>query len=177
MSDQEKKLIAIIDHERNTLVQFVRRKIAHISDMDAEDIVADVVFNVYNKVEIQHHVDHVIAYIYRSVRNRIIDYLRKPQGAISLDKIDSITGLSLSESIADPLANIEDQLGRREVQEQVYIALMKLEPKYRAIWVATEMKGFTFKELAERWGEPVGTLLSRKKRAKSKLQLLLKDKL
>jgi RNA polymerase sigma factor (sigma-70 family) len=177
MSNQNNQLIAFISKERRALVRYVRRKITDISEMDAEDIVADVVFNIYNKVDIQHHVDNMLAYMYRSVRNRMNDYLRKPRSTISLEQLDQVSGLPLSESIADPLANIEEQLARADIQEKLYHALLQLEPKYRAVWVATEFEGRSFKELSEKWGEPVGTLLSRKKRAKSKLQQLLREHL
>jgi DNA-directed RNA polymerase specialized sigma24 family protein len=52
---------------------------------------------------------------------------------------------------------------------------MKLEPKQRAVWIATEIEGYTFKELAAKWEEPIGTLLSRKSRATKILRKLLKD--
>jgi DNA-directed RNA polymerase specialized sigma24 family protein len=41
--------------------------------------------------------------------------------------------------------------------------------------LATEIDGFTFRDLAEEWNEPIGTLLSRKSRAAAKLRQLLSD--
>ncbi|WP_371373253.1 RNA polymerase sigma factor [Sporomusa aerivorans] len=174
MHDREKDLIETVFDEQDNFIRYVRRKITDISDMDAEDIVADVVFNLYNKVSIEHQVESILAYAYRSIRNKITDYLRQSKTSIPLDKIDSASGLILAEVIPDPQANIEIELQNEEVRQQLYAALMELDAKQRAVWVATEMEGYTFKELAEKWGEPIGTLLSRKSRATKALKAKLK---
>jgi RNA polymerase sigma factor (sigma-70 family) len=143
--------------------------------MDAEDIVADVVFNLYNKISIEHQIESVLAYTYRSVRNRIIDYTRQSKMSVSLDKLDAFSGLALSELIPDPNASIEIKIENEEIKRQLYSALMELDAKQRAVWVATEIEGTTFKELSVKWGEPIGTLLSRKSRATKALKTRLKD--
>ncbi|WP_371368122.1 hypothetical protein SRRS_18080 [Sporomusa rhizae] len=95
MPNQEKELVKIIVDEQDNFLRFVRCRIRSISEMDAEDIVADVIFNVFNKIEFQHHCENVLSYIYQSIRNKIIDHLRKPAKTISLDTMDASTGLSL----------------------------------------------------------------------------------
>lgn len=171
----QQDLSEIITKEQKKFLQYIRHRIKNISDMDAEDIVADVVFNVYNKVDIQHHVENILAYMYQSIKNRMIDYLRQPSKPISLQQQDKITGITLLDNIADNNADIETKLQREELRDQLYQALMKLEPKQRAIWVATEIEGHTFKELAFSWREPIGTLLSRKSRATKALRKLLRE--
>lgn len=175
MYSREKDLIEIILRERDNFLRYVRWKIADISDMDAEDIVADVVFNLYNKVSIEHQIESILAYAHRSIRNRIIDYLRQSPVSVSLDKRDNTSGRLLAEVIPDPHASIEMKLQSEEMKRQLYAALMELEPKQRAVWVATEIEGYTFKELAVKWGEPIGTLLSRKSRATKVLKMKLTD--
>lgn len=175
MHEQEKEPIELVFNERDNFLRYVRRKITDISDMDAEDIVADVVFNIYNKVSIGYQIESILAYAYRSIRNRVVDYLRQPGGAVSLDKPDKASGLALADLIADPNSNIEGKLLGDEIKQQLYLALMELDTKQRAVWVATEIENYTFKELAIKWGEPIGTLLSRKSRAAKILKLKLKD--
>lgn len=175
MHDQEQDIIDIITKERNRFLQYVRRKITDISDMDAEDIVADVIFNVYNKVDIQYHIENLLAYMYRSIKNRMIDHLRQSSRPMSLDKIDEISGVTLLDTLVDTHADPELKLQQADLRGQLYAAFMKLEPKQRAVWVATEIEGYTFKELSEKWGEPIGTLLSRKSRAAKVLKKILKD--
>ncbi len=94
---------------------------------------------------------------------------------ISLDKIDEVSGVAVLEMLMDTHADIEMKLQKEELREQLRAAIMKLEPKQRAVWVATEIEGYTFKELSAKWGEPIGTLLSRKSRATKVLKTLLKD--
>ena len=175
MYDQQEDIINIIANERKRFIQYVRRKLTDISDMDAEDIVADVIFNVYNKVDLQYHIENVLAYMYRSIKNRMIDHLRQSSRQISLDKIDEISGVAFLETLIDTNANIEIKVQQAELKDQLYAAVMNLDPKQRAIWIATEIEGYTFKELSEKWGEPIGTLLSRKSRAVKVLKIILKD--
>lgn len=145
--------------------------------MDAEDIVADVVFNIYNKIDIEYQIENILAYAYRSVRNKIVDYLRQKKVALSLDKPDKSSGMSLSEIIPDSSADIEKKIYQEEFYEKLYAALSELDPKHRAIWVATEIEDYSFKELAVQWKEPIGTLLSRKSRATQILKTKLKETL
>ncbi len=175
MYNQEKDVVEIIVKEQKNFLQYIRRRIKNISDMDAEDIVADVVFNVYNKVDIQYHIENILAYMYRSIKNKMIDYLRQPSKPLSLDQPDESSGREILEFIVDASADIEIKMQQEELRNQLYGALMKLEPKQRAVWIATEIEGYTFKELAAKWGEPIGTLLSRKSRATKILRTLLKD--
>ena len=103
------------------------------------------------------------------------DHLRHSSRPISLDKIDEVSCVAILETLIDTHADIEMNLQREELQEQLHAAMMKLEPKQRAIWIATEIEGYTFKELSAKWGEPIGTLLSRKSRATKVLKMILKD--
>ena len=54
-------------------------------------------------------------------------------------------------------------------------AIDSLSSHERAVWIATELEGATYAELASQWNEPIGTLLSRKSRATKKLQALLQE--
>ena len=174
MTNQNSDLTELVLKERANFQRFVRRKIADISEMDAEDIVADVVFNLYNKINIEQQVESLLSYAYRAVSNKIVDYRRQRKTALSFSKVDKTSGLALSEIISDPSANTELKIQNEELNQRLNAALKDLDSKQRDIWVATEMEDRTFKELAAEWGEPIGTLLSRKSRASQILKLRLK---
>lgn len=174
MTNQNKDLTELVLNERANFQRFVRRKIADISEMDAEDIVADVVFNLYNKINIEQQVESMLAYAYRAVSNKIVDYLRQRKAAVSFSKVDKTSGLTLSEIIPDPSANIETKIQNEELSRRLNEALKELDKKQRDVWVATEIEDRSFKELAAEWGEPIGTLLSRKSRASQLLKMKLK---
>lgn len=57
------------------------------------------------------------------------------------------------------------------------VALDVLDPKQRAVFLATELDGKSFKELSALWDEPIGTLLSRKSRAVKALKKMLNDEI
>ena len=71
--------------------------------------------------------------------------------------------------------DVASTLENKELAQRLSNAIDQLEPKQRAVFIATEFDGKTFKELSERWSEPIGTLLSRKSRAMKALQNALVD--
>ena len=77
------------------------------------------------------------------------------------------------------LAAENDEPFQRDEQAQRVKALTdaigKLEPRQRAVLIATELKGKSFRDLSEEWGEPMGTLLSRKSRAVKNLKSMLRE--
>ena len=110
------------------------------------------------------------------MRNKITDYERKSGKETSLDgMVDADGELPLLNLIAaeneEPFAQEE----RAERMHRLTDAIGQLEPRQRAILIATELKGKTFRELSEEWGEPIGTLLSRKSRAVKTLRKLLEE--
>jgi RNA polymerase sigma factor (sigma-70 family) len=174
---QQNEFISIFKQEQQKLMRYVRLKLTGISEMDAEDIVADVLFNVYNRLAADNQIENLAAYLYQSAKHKILDHFRQPQAPISLDALDRNTGLPRSERLIDEAIDIERLLENKEFALQFKNALLKLEPKQRAVWVATELEGYTFKELSKKWGEPLGTLLSRKSRATQVLRKALQNEL
>lgn len=175
MRNQQNEFITVIKKERQNLIRYVRMKLTGISDMDAEDIVADVLFNVYNRVAADKHVENLAAYLYQSVKNKIWDYFRQPQKPLSLDAPEQNTELPRGAKLIEAALDVENLFEEKEFLLRLKNALLSLEPKQRAVWVATELEGYTFKELSLKWSEPIGTLLSRKSRATKALRKLLKD--
>lgn len=177
MHKQQNEFISIFKQEQQKLIRYVRLKLTGISDIDAEDIVADVLFNVYNRLAADKHIENLAAYLYQSAKNKILDHFRQPQAPMSLDALDRNTGLPRVEKLIDETVDIEKLLENKEFALHFKSALLNLEPKQRAVWVATELEDYTFKELSQKWGEPLGTLLSRKSRATKALRKALQNEL
>ena len=158
------------------MVRFVKSRARRISEMDAEDIVADVMLSMVSKFETNGPVENIAAYAYRSIRNRIADYERGRQKTTSLDDMADEDGeLPLLSMLA---ANTDEPFQQEEQAERLKRladAIGKLEPRQRAVLIATELKGKSFRDLSEEWGEPMGTLLSRKSRAVKTLKALLSE--
>jgi RNA polymerase sigma factor (sigma-70 family) len=158
------------------LVRYFQANYSDLSDMEAEDIVSDLMADLFEKADLMRGVENVSAYIYRSVRNKANDYLRRRKKTVSFE------GASLDEennagreAVPEPRYDMESEIEASEIRGRLVEALDALEPNQRAVWIATELDGYSFRELSEEWGVPVGTLLARKHRANAALQKELKD--
>jgi len=167
---------AFFTRDGEKLIRFVKSRVRRISEMDAEDIVADVMLGLVSRLETNGPVENLAAYAYRSIRNRIADYERSRARITSLDGMADEDGeLPLLSLLA---AESDEPFGAQERAERLHRltdAIGRLEPRQRAVLIATELRGKSFRELSEVWGEPIGTLLSRKSRAVKTLRRLLEE--
>ena len=144
--------------------------------MEAEDIVSDLMTDLLERVDLLDRVENLSAYIYRSVRNKANDYLRRRNKTVSFDdSVSEDADHPLGVSIPEPQYDMTAELEASEIRDRLVQALDTLEPNQRAVWIATELEGCSFLELSEEWGVPIGTLLARKHRANAALQKELQD--
>jgi len=139
--------------EYSRLVRFVRRLIDDAADRDAEDIVQEVMLSIFEKADVTIPIENLAAYVYRSLRNKVIDLFRKKEDV-----------LSLSDVISAARCDTEREVERNELMEFVFQAVDSLPDEQRAVLIATEFEGWSFRELSEEWEIPIGTLLARKSR-------------
>lgn len=158
-------------NEYGNLVNYVKKYFTdRFFSASAEDIVQDVALNVFSKLDLNAPVENLAGYFYRSVKNKIIDFQRKPNYNVSIenytDEKDENIFLKTFANDYDDNENIyEDE----EMQASLLRAIDKLNPFQQEIIIETEFEGSTFEELSKRWKIPIGTLLSRKHRAIQKL--------
>jgi len=151
---QKKRIASLIATEWTRLVGYVRAWISDTADRDAEDVVQDVIERLFEKADVTEPVADLSAYLYRSLRNKVIDLYRKPRRAAELP-----------EDLSDIRFEASAEMDREEAREHLFEAIDELPPAQREVLVATELEGRSFKELAEEWETPIGTLLARKHRA------------
>lgn len=165
--DQQKRIADFFRSERRRLIGYVRRWIDETAAQDGEDIVQDVALNIFNRADVTIPIDYLSAYVYRALRNRIIDFLRRPQNAVvSLDGNEADDSQSsLSRLIHDWRPNAQEELERIQLRNTIYAAIDALTEEQKAIVIETEFEGRSFRELADEWNVPIGTLLARKSRA------------
>ncbi len=158
------------------LVRYFQSSYTDLSEMEVEDIVSDMMADLLERSELMARVENASAYIFRSIRNRVIDYLRRRKRTVSLEaSLPGAEGEPPHPVIPEPSYDMTAELEASEVRGRLLAALDELAPDQRAVWVATELGGRTFRELAEEWGTPIGTLLARKHRANAALQKALQD--
>jgi RNA polymerase sigma factor (sigma-70 family) len=151
---QRKRLAGFIATEWHRLVAYVRAWIADTADRDAEDVVQDVLEGMFTRTDAIEPIADLSAYLYRSLRNRVIDLYRRPKR----------TG-ELTEEPVDLRFDVGEALEREEAAQAMFEAIEDLPDAQREVLVATELEGRSFRELAEEWNVPIGTLLARKHRA------------
>lgn len=162
------------EEEHGRLVGYVRRWLDDIAEEGAEDIVQEVALNIFDRGDVTAPIRNLSAYVYRALKNGIIDHLRLKKSSVSLDApLSGAQTPTLAGLLRDDAAAPESQVEQKELHERLYQALDALAPKDRAIIIATEFEGRTFQELAEEWDSPLGTLLARKARALKKIRKYL----
>jgi len=140
--------------------------------MEAEDIVSEVAFNLLRRADVIGEIENLTAYFYRSLSNRIVDHRR---GQIVMFRIEGQEEESSPVEVSDDRLGPGETLEQHELRDRLFKAIGQLAPKERAVWLATEVDGRSFRDLAREWDEPIGTLLSRKSRASATLRRLLSD--
>ncbi len=162
--------------EYSHLVSYVRRWIDDTADRDAEDIVQDVMVNIFDRADVTIPIENLAAYVYRSLKNKITDVFRRKKDIVSLEsEISNGNHLSLKDVLHDEEKDTASEAEKNERYSLLYGAIAALNPQDQAVIVATEMEDCSFRQLSEEWGVPLGTLLARKSRALKKIKKMLNN--
>jgi RNA polymerase sigma factor (sigma-70 family) len=160
------RLSDIFRREQGRLRSFVRRRVA--DEGDAEDILQDVFYELVEANWLTRPVEQVSAWLFRVARNRIIDFFRKKRPVRLEDE-------GIEDLLPSPDAGPEAAYVRSLLWEELEQALAELPEEQRAVFIAHEIDGRSFKELAQETGVSVNTLLSRKRYAVLHLRERLKE--
>ena len=163
------RITEIVRREQGRLRKFVRNRVA--DEGDAEDILQDVFYELVETYRMMKPLEQAGAWLFRVARNRIIDLFRKKRPVQLPDDGD----LSIEELLPSPDAGPEAAFARSLLWEELEAALEELPKDQRAVFIAHEIEGKSFKELADETGVSVNTLLSRKRYAILHLRERLKE--
>jgi RNA polymerase sigma factor (sigma-70 family) len=170
---QDQRIADFFRKEYGRLVAYTRKLVDQAADEEPEDIVQDVMAGIFGIADVARPVENLGAYVYQSVRNRIIDLFRRRKKTVSLDAEPNGEGLSLTGILRDVRVETDTVIERRDLARRLSDAVDRLNDREKAVVLATELEGMSFAELSREWDEPVGTLLSRKSRAMAKLEKFL----
>jgi RNA polymerase sigma factor (sigma-70 family) len=173
--DDDRRIAEVVSRERRRLGQFIRRRVADAGD--AEDILQDVWFELLESLR-SGPIEQVGAWLFRVARNRIIDRFRRqrtqpPPAPAGLDADGEV--LELDGLLPSCEAGPEAQYARRLLIEELDAALDELPAGQREVFVAHELEGLTYREIAGRTGIGLNTLLSRKHQAVLQLRRRLEQ--
>jgi len=150
--------------ERKRLFDFIRRRVR--TEADAEDILGDVFYQMVASYSVTEPIEKMTSWLLTVARNKIIDWYRKRKPESFRQRADeSALPLNLEDILYDPGQNPDVLYARSLVWTELADALEDLPDEQRDVFVMHELEGKSFKEIAELTGEPVNTLLSRKRYA------------
>ncbi|HTP89759.1 MAG TPA: sigma-70 family RNA polymerase sigma factor [Candidatus Acidoferrales bacterium] len=161
--DRDLRMSEVVEREQSRLRNFIRRRVP--DPRDAEDILQDVFCELVEANRLLMPIEHVTGWLFRVARNRITDLFRKkrPESFSETAVMDEDSGLSqLEDMLPSPDAGPEALYVRGALLDELEAALDELPQEQREVFVAHELGGRSFKEIAGETGVSVNTLLSRK---------------
>ena len=162
-TQQDNRISEAVEDQRARLRNFIRRRVA--DEADAEDILQDVFYEFVQAYRLMRPIEQAGAWLFRVARNRIIDLYRKRK-TDPLREQAAVAENSESPGIEDLLpsadAGPEAAFARTLLLAELDDALDELPEGQREVFIAHELEGRSFKEIAAETGVSVNTLLSRK---------------
>jgi RNA polymerase sigma factor (sigma-70 family) len=168
-TEQDRGLAEIFAREKRRLLAFIRRRVP--DEVDPEDLLQDVFSELVEAYRMMKPVAHAGAWMMRVARNRITDLFRRGNNQAA----DGGARPILEDLLPSPDAGPDALFARRVLMEEIEAALAELPASQREVFIAHEIEGRSFAELAKQTGVSVNTLLSRKHYAVKHLRKRLRD--
>src|SRR5438270_1418899 len=164
--EQDERISGVVTREQSRLRDFIRRRVP--DPRDAEDVLQDVFYKLVEANRLLMPIDHVTGWLFRVARNRITDLFRKKTPETFRDTAgedEEGEALQIEDLLPSPDAGPEALYLRNLLLDELELALDELPEEQRGVFVAHELEGRSFKELAAETGVSLNTLLSRKRYA------------
>jgi len=164
--EQDQRISEVVEREQSRLRNFIRRRVP--DPRDAEDILQDVFYELVEANRLLMPIEHVTGWLFRVARNRITDLFRKKTPESFSDTgvtSEDDETLYLDDLLPSPDAGPEAMYARNVLLDELESAVDELPEEQREVFVAHEVEGCSFKEMAAETGVSVNTLLSRKRYA------------
>jgi RNA polymerase sigma factor (sigma-70 family) len=174
--EQDQRISEVVKREQSRLHTFIRRRVP--DPRDAEDILQDVFCKLVEANRLLMPIDHITGWLFRVARNRITDLFRKKKpesfsDSVVADEDDEL--LQLEDLLPSTDAGPEALYARNALLDELELAVDELPEEQLAVFVAHELEGRSFKEIADETGVNVNTLLSRKRYAVRHLRARLQS--
>jgi len=163
--EPDQRISEVVKREQSRLRNFIRRRVP--DPRDAEDVLQDVFYKLVEANRLLMPIEHLTGWLFRVARNRITDLFRKKKpesfsdAAVARDDDDDEL-LRLEDLLPSPDAGPDALFARGVLLEELELAVDELPEEQRDVFIAHELEGRSFKEIAAETGVSVNTLLSRK---------------
>jgi len=171
-----RNITTVISQFGKRLMGFIRQRVNN--EADAEDVLQDVWYQLTTTVDTQ-PIEQLSNWLFTVARNKITDRYRKKkpeslEGLLGADEEEE-DGFSFSKILSDTNPGPEMEYLHTLFWKTLEDALQELPEDQRSVFVWNELEGLSFKAIAERTGENVNTLISRKRYAVLYLRQQLQD--
>ena len=148
--EQDQRIAETIKREQSRLRNFIRRRVA--DPRDVEDILQDVFYKLVEANRLLMPIDHVAGWLFRVARNRIIDLFRRAKTESFGDSFVDDEGqeLRFEDLLPSPDAGPDAQYARKVLLDELGPAIGELPKDQRDVFVAHELEGRSFREIAAR---------------------------
>lgn len=168
MSPKEsEKIEGAYRSERKKLLGYIGRRIP--DRMDAEDILQDVFYQLTVGFNDIRRIETLTSWLYKVADNRIKDLFRKKKPGTLSYRHNSTAGedgpLELQEILPAMNTAPEDEELNDMVWETIDETLAELPEEQRSVFIQNEFEDMSFKEISEKTGVAINTLISRKRYA------------
>jgi RNA polymerase sigma factor (sigma-70 family) len=164
MTEQDQSISEAVSRDQSRLRSFIRKRVADPGD--AEDILQEVFYELVEAYRMMKPIEQVTAWLFRVARNRITDRFRRKSREGSRTEPPALPddgeALRVEELLPSPDAGPDAAYARSVLLDELDDALDELPEEQREVFIAHELMGYSFKELSEKFGVSVNTLLSRK---------------
>ena len=177
--ERKQNILKAVRDYGSRLLYFIRSRVN--SREDAEDILQEVWYQFSNTLNSE-PIEQTSAWLYRAAKNRIIDQYRKRK-TMSLDDAfnydDAESEFYFKEILLATDTTPETEHLRHLFWDELFSALNELPEEQREVFILNELEDISFNEIAQRTGEKINTLISRKRYAvlhlRKRLELLYKE--
>lgn len=183
---QEQKLAILAEERKQNVIQtvkdygkrlfgFIRKNVN--TDADAEDILQDVWYQ-YANASTNQTIEQVSGWLFKVARNKITDrYRKKKDSRIDDYRYENEDGELQFRELFFTLDNDPELADIKKIfWEELFSALEELPANQRDVFILNELEELTLREIADRSGENLKTIISRKRYAvlhlRSRLQYL-----
>lgn len=166
MIEQDRQIAEVIADQQARLRSFIRKRVPNESDV--EDLLQEVFYELVVANRLLMPIEYVTGWLYRVARNRITDLFRKKKPENFSDAAiegDDGEPLQFEDLLPSPDAGPDALYLRQVLLDELESALAELPAEQRDVFVAHEIEGRSFKEIAVESGVNMNTLLARKRYA------------
>lgn len=174
MAQRQQSIKNVVQEYGKRLFGFIRSRVKN--NEDAEDILQEVWYQLSSIIDTE-RIEQMSSWLFRVSRNRIVDKKRK-QTTLSLDDMayeDEQGELVFPEALFADMAESEPEFDTDYFKDIFFLALNELPEKQREVFVMNELEDMTLQEIADKTGDSIKTIISRKRYAVEHLRERLRD--